>query len=254
MIHRSPDNRQAHGDIDPSIETCELDRDMSLIVIHGDDKIELSSGRSIKEGIGRNGAYGIDPLGPGYCHRRRDLFPLFLAKESLLPGMGIEAGHSDPRLLKTPHPSYSMRQADDLQHALFLDPLTRVAEGNVGRDVKNTKSPRDQHQGIIPSFCPPSKDFCMTGKWVAGKVHRLLVEGRRDHRIQFTGQSKIDGLGDVFNSRTSGFGGQDAWDARFGIDIPEIQDVHLSEASSALCRRVDLPNAQRGTHITLGST
>jgi hypothetical protein len=227
---------------------------MSLIVIHGDDEIEFASGRPVKEGIGRNGTYGIDPPGPGRCHRRSDLFLLFPAKDPLLAGMGIEAGHSDPRLLKTPHASYSMRQADDLQDTLFLDPLTRVAERNMGRDMKNAKFPRDQHQGIIPSFRPSSKDFGMTGKWVAGKVHRLLVERRRDHRIQFAGQSKIDGLGDIFNSRTSGFGGQDAWDARFGVNIPEIQDVHLSEASSALCRRVDLPNAHRGTHITLGST
>ena len=227
---------------------------MSLIVIHGDDKIELSSGRSVKEGIGRNGAYGIDPISPGRCHRRSDLFLLFPAKDPLLPGMGIEAGHSDPRLLKTPHASYSMRQADDLQHAVFLDPITRVAEGNMVRDMKNAKSPCDQHQGIISGFRPLGKDLGMTGKWEPGEVHRLLVEGRCHHRIQFTGQSKIDGLRDILDCRTSGFGGEDARGARFGVDIPEIQDLHLSEASSCLHRRLDSPDAHRGTHITLGST
>ncbi len=254
MIDRRPDNRQTDGHIDPSIETREFNRDMSLIVIHGDDKIELPSGRPVKEGIGRNGAYGIDPLGPGRCHRRSDLFLLFPAKDPLLPGMGIEAGHSDPWLLKTPHASYSMRQADDLQHAVFLDPLTRVAEGNMGRDMKNAKSPRDQHQGIIPASRPFGEDLGMTGKWIPGKVHRLLVEGRRHHRIQFAGQSKIYGLGDILDCRTSGIGGQDAWDARFGVNVPKIQDVHLSEAPSCLHRRLDSPDAHRGAHIPFGST
>src|SRR3972149_4170978 len=52
MIHRRPNNRQAHGHIDRPIETPELDRDMPLVVIHRHDEIEFPFEHPVKEGVG----------------------------------------------------------------------------------------------------------------------------------------------------------------------------------------------------------
>ena len=89
MIDGDADQRQADCHVDTSVETVQFDRNMALIVIHGDDQVELTVPGARKNGIGRIGAGGIDTLGSRLADGGRDLLDFFAPKEAMLARMRI---------------------------------------------------------------------------------------------------------------------------------------------------------------------
>src|SRR3990172_7535890 len=63
VIDRGADDGEADGDVDPPFEADQLQRDMSLIVVHGDHGIEFAALQAVEERIGRVRAAYLEPLG-----------------------------------------------------------------------------------------------------------------------------------------------------------------------------------------------
>jgi hypothetical protein len=93
MSDRSPHERQAQGNIDGSAEIERLDRDETLVMIHGDARI---AARRMKKGISSNWTFythtrrvcSVDSLGYG---------PFFIAHDALLSGMRVKPANPKVR-------------------------------------------------------------------------------------------------------------------------------------------------------------
>jgi hypothetical protein len=78
----------------PERET--FDRDQTLVVITGDDKVEFTAGRSEKDRIARERSTNIDSGSLTAADGWHHLPLLFIAKEPTLSGVGIDAGQGQP--------------------------------------------------------------------------------------------------------------------------------------------------------------
>ena len=54
VVRRSPDERQAQGDVDPGVESVQLERDQPLVVVKGDDDPSAAARRPPKDDVGRD--------------------------------------------------------------------------------------------------------------------------------------------------------------------------------------------------------
>src|ERR1051326_1388805 len=59
VIHGSTNHRKSHSDIHARLQSQHLHRPVSLVVIHGDDKIKISALRPIEQSVGRQRAFDI---------------------------------------------------------------------------------------------------------------------------------------------------------------------------------------------------
>src|SRR6185369_3758466 len=90
VIYRRPDDRQAERDIHASLEIEQLRRNMALIVIHADDRVELlPPHRQIKEGV--RGKWPVHTISPALSpfDRRDDLPDLLVSKRSVFSSVRI---------------------------------------------------------------------------------------------------------------------------------------------------------------------
>jgi len=122
----------------------------------------------------------------------------------------------------------------------------------MGRDVKHPQLPRHEHQRVAAASSPFSENLGVTRKWIAGAVHRLLIDGGRNHRVYFIGPGEIDRPEDVLHRRPPGYGGEDAGGALLEVDVLEIEHRHLPKATRSLSCRSDPSEAEPAPHIAFG--
>jgi hypothetical protein len=94
MGGRRADNGQADRDIDRVLEVEQLDGDHSLVVVHGDHRIEFAPHGPGKDGIGRDRADAVDTLLLGQQDRRGDDPLLLIAELAVLAGGWLTAAPS----------------------------------------------------------------------------------------------------------------------------------------------------------------
>ena len=93
-----PDNRQAERHIHRPTESKQLQRDVSLVVIHGDDPVKLGIGRPSEQRVSRKRAGRLQSrIGSRLDGRFNDSL-LFITEQPLLPGMRVEGADADSRL------------------------------------------------------------------------------------------------------------------------------------------------------------
>src|SRR5687767_7687175 len=97
MIDRGADDRQAQGDVHRPAERRHLDRDQTLIVIAGDDRIELPAHRADEDRVrGERSTYVDPPTGTG-LDRRTEHPLVFTAQQAMLSGVRVQTRETKPR-------------------------------------------------------------------------------------------------------------------------------------------------------------
>ncbi len=76
MIHRSANDGQADGNIDAAVKSHQLQRDVPLVVIEGNDKIKLTLIHPMEHSVGRNGTRDIETFILGLTNSWRDFLSL----------------------------------------------------------------------------------------------------------------------------------------------------------------------------------
>jgi hypothetical protein len=97
MIDRGPDDRQAERDIHGLAERQQLDRNQSLVVIAGDDGVELAAGGADEHSVGRKGPPHVNPGSPAGLHGRRQHRTVFRTDDAVLAGVRVEARQGESR-------------------------------------------------------------------------------------------------------------------------------------------------------------
>src|SRR4051812_37384520 len=99
MIDGGSDHREPDRDVYARLNSHNLHRSMTLIVVHGDDEIEVSALRTIEEGVRWQGAFDVEALFLASVNGRLNfLFFFAMTKESVFACVRIDATHSDPRV------------------------------------------------------------------------------------------------------------------------------------------------------------
>ena len=81
-------NRQSKRHIDRAVKSNALERDVALVVIHGNDRVELAR-QSAKQSIRRNRARDFNSCLSCLLHSRLDDANLLVAEQPVFPRVGI---------------------------------------------------------------------------------------------------------------------------------------------------------------------
>src|SRR5690348_12710264 len=96
VIYGGADDWQAERHIDCFAEGETLNRDQTLIVITGRDRVELAARRTHEQRVGGEGTAGFDVVSSATgFDGRRDLARFFRAEQAVLAGVRVESGDGE---------------------------------------------------------------------------------------------------------------------------------------------------------------
>src|SRR4051812_48135914 len=99
VINRGPNHWQSDRDIHPGFNPQHLHRSVPLIVVHGDNQIEVAALSTEKQCVRRQGTLCLDAASLNGADRRLDLFFFLpMTEEPMLTGMRIDPTHADSRM------------------------------------------------------------------------------------------------------------------------------------------------------------
>ena len=202
-VGRGSDGRgQAGVDGDAAFEAKQLYGDLALVVIHGDDAVELAAAGAQEDGVGRVGAGGGDVLFLGGFDGGTDDIDLFAAEEAAFAGVGVETGHGEAGRRQAATADGVVDETDGGQNLSDGDVFIDGAQGDVGGNAG----------GIESVECVDFADVAADAKAVgevaqlvlvaaAGGVHGLFVERGVGNAVDEAGAGevggKVEGLQDV---------------------------------------------------------
>ena len=86
------------------LEAEQLDRDVTLVVIHGDHRVVLAGAQLHEDGVARHRPDHVEPARDRFRdHRRRDV-DVVAAEQAALAGMRIERRDGDALAARMPRP------------------------------------------------------------------------------------------------------------------------------------------------------
>ncbi len=100
-----------------------LDRDVALVVVHRDHRVELAAERLDEHRVARHRALEAHALGPELLDHRRDHVDVLAAEQAALAGMRVERADPDPGLVDAEIEHRLMGQLEHPAQALGRDAL-----------------------------------------------------------------------------------------------------------------------------------
>ena len=90
------DQRESERHVDGGVEPDQLQGDVALVVVHGEDPVEFTSDSTTQQGVGGEGTAGINAVsdGGGDCRSDRGLF--LVAEETRFTGVRVQRTNADP--------------------------------------------------------------------------------------------------------------------------------------------------------------
>src|SRR5262249_50187416 len=141
-----PHDWQAGGDIDQVPAATKLHRDVTLVVVHGNDAVKLAAVGPDEQRVGGPRPCDTDPFVAGGFHRRGDQALLLVAEEPAVTGVRVERRDADPRLAAVEQPGQQLiEQANLLGDRVVRQVGEAVSQGQVQGDVGhgNPAAPQD---------------------------------------------------------------------------------------------------------------
>src|SRR5580698_3519030 len=136
VIDRGPDYGKTDGDVHSGLQSKNLHRPVSLIVIHRDDQVEVSPLGAKKQAVGRQRSLDIPSLfAAGFNSRQDFLFLFAITEQSVFTCVRIDATDANfwalnPRFLKR-----TIASLDGSLDQARLDLRNGVNQADVGRYV-----------------------------------------------------------------------------------------------------------------------
>ena len=243
MIHGGSDDRKAEGHVHGAVEGDGLDRDVSLVVIHADDPVEIALPGPHEHGVRRQGTRDPPTPGAGFLTHifecRRDDTDLLVAKETALARMGIQSTDGDPRRR---HAHAGQRVADQVNgdEDLFLgQPVDGVSQGDVGRRVRDQDPVEGQREPETLRSGDFGQQFGVAGVVVSGMAHGFLVDRRSDNGCDIAGHRHSGGPLHGFHGKAPGFGLHTARNQSIDFNFRRVYDVDRAVAEQAGIGMVD---------------
>ena len=106
------------------VEGTYLQGDMSLVMVHGDASVILSTFRLGEDGVGWYGTFHVKASCFEFLDGRDNLLCLLIAEHPVLTGVGVQTRHTDMGLLDTKLPAGIVNQFDALDDTSLLHQVT----------------------------------------------------------------------------------------------------------------------------------
>src|SRR5207302_8312716 len=97
VVHRGADDGQPDGDVHAGIEADHLDRDVPLVVVGRDHRVELAGRCPDVDRVRRPGAGSLDSTLAGLLHGRPQPVAVLAPEQAVFPGMWVQAGYRHAR-------------------------------------------------------------------------------------------------------------------------------------------------------------
>lgn len=184
MIRAGAGLWQTQGHVDRIIEIQQLERNEPLIVIHGDDRVEMSA-RGIAENGVRHGRT-TENRGTGSIETRDGGYndPAFLIAEgSVLSSVRIQTRHRNARNGQATAGEKIRREQTDAGDALHREKCRHSGQGLVdGGQADSQRVACEQHAEILHSE-GVGKVFSLTGKRKANRLQTILADRPGNDRV-----------------------------------------------------------------------
>ena len=259
VIHGGSDDRQAEGYVHGAVEGDGLDRNVSLVVVHADDPVEVALPGPHEYGVRRQGTRDPPTPGTGFLTRffdgGRDDADLLVPEESALARMGIQSAYGDPRRR---HAHAGQRVADQVQgdaYFIFGQAVDGVSQGDVSRRVGDQDPVEGQREPESFRSRDFGQQFGMAGVGVSGQAHGRLVHRRGDQGGDVACHGHAGGPLHGFHGKATGFGlhttRHQAIDCHFRfLRIHDINRAVTEQARIGMFDRMDV-ETWSGTTVAL---
>ena len=217
MIHTGADDGQTQRDVDtlhglPLLlfavvdKAHGLERDVTLIVVHTHHDIVPAADGLREHAVRRAGTHDTgNALGLGSLDGGGDLLDLLPAEQAVLTAVGVQTCHSDAGVLDPHILAGLVGDLDDLQHAILLDPVAGLPQGNVGGNMHHAQVVMCQHHGVLLGVGVGSVDLGVAVKVgvtvrlfavvvLQCLVHGFLVQGVGAGGIHLTRHGQLNDL------------------------------------------------------------
>ena len=178
VIDRRPHDRQTERDVHGLAERDELHRNQPLIVIAGDDDVELAADGAHENRVARKGARDVDAVRAAGGNRGPDDAILFLAEQPVLARVRIEPGHGDARRRNIEPGQLAGRQ----RNRRFQRRLSQRARHLRQRDVHGRQHDAQgvgvEHHRDVARAGQMRQQIGVSRPGQAGQPERFLVDGR----------------------------------------------------------------------------
>ena len=234
MIHRRAHDGQPQGHGHALLEAVDLDGDVALVVVHGHHGVELPAQGTDEDGIGGEGAAGVDSSPLRRLHRRADGRDLLVADQSTVAAVRVQRRHCQAGPLHAPGPQPLSGDLDGLQHPFGGDVRGHLPQGQVAGDVHHAQRPTGQHGRA--ATCPRQlgQDLRVADEIVAAEAHGLLVQRRRGDGLHAARQRQLRGPHDGLHRRPPRLGAQGSRPHPAPVHVVQVEEVHLWRSEACL--------------------
>lgn len=134
MCRRTNGKRQTTEHRHATVESHHLHRDLSLVVVHRQHRVETFLHCAQEYGVSRKRAFDVQSLFAGALNRGFDDLDLFHAETAAVAGMRIETCDGNPRILVTGLFQAAMGQRQLVENQFGHERRCDVLQGNVRGD------------------------------------------------------------------------------------------------------------------------
>ena len=156
------------------VESEQLDRNVALIVEHGDDGVELLRAQLDEHGVSRNRPGDVVALVDVLLDDRRDDQVVFLAEDAAFAGVRVERGDRQARLFEAEALERVERDVEDAAQASRRDTRRNFANRAMRCHVADAHRAVRQHHHRVAHAGQVRQQLGVTFKMMTGQMQGLL--------------------------------------------------------------------------------
>ncbi len=198
VIDAGADDRNAERDVDRAFEIDQLHRNVTLVMILGDDQIVGAADGLQEHSIRRVRSGASDAARAGRLDCGQDAALVFIAEKAVLAGVRIEAADGDARTLVAEKPHRFIAEFDGAQDT-FDRGVTCLAKRDVGGDVDRGELLAAKQHAAFAGAAEFGDVLGMAGEGAAGQGDGFLIERRGNHGGRFAAQAHPGRRPNVFH-------------------------------------------------------
>ncbi len=204
VVGRRAHDRQPGRVVDATLEGQRLERNQTLIVVHGHHGVVEPVGTDPEEAVGRERSE--DQIAPtaGFFERGNDRLVLLAAQHAPVAGMRVQAEHRDlgpidPEILN----QAVVNDLDRLQNSLAGHPFRHVPDRDVAGHQSDAQVVRHHHHRVAPGTRQAGDELGMPGIFITGQRDRFFRDGCRHHGVGPAVQTELHGAPHGFHRQLS---------------------------------------------------
>ena len=192
-------------------EAKQLDRDMALVVIHGDHGVELLGAQFHEDSVAGHWPVDVVPLLAETLDGRFDDIDVLAAEQAAFAGMGIEGRDGDAAARNVKRLERLVGERDDAANPFRRHALRHVFERGVGGDVAHAHGAVNQQHHAVARPSEIGEQFRVTAIVMASEVERFLADRPRAdgvsdavEREAYGGRDRVIGYAPALRRRLAG--------------------------------------------------